>query len=480
MTTTLDDLLTPLTVEEIFQLLLAVYQSNGFPVQSWQTGGVERTRLMAMSTALLDVSSNWLPDITAGGFLDYATGDWLKLLAKQMYNIDFNPATFTVGNITLSTVASAAGPYNYTAGQLIAVFAATGNRYINTTAGTLAASTANVVEFRAEFAGADYNDPSSSGSISLVTSLPGVVLTNPAEDYSDVAHVGSGTGTIALSGTPVGPQQVLIVIDSTGASTVASWSYSINGGVLTSAGAVGSYTNLGGTGIDLILTNGLTGTSFVEGDTYLFSTPGSWITTQGADEETTEPASTNALATRCRDRWATLSPIPVTNLYEELVLSTPDVGSQVTQVIVLPDTVINNKVNIVVAGPEGALPVDTVADIQEYVEARVPITDLPYVVSPGSTPITVVATVTCSAALLSSVQSAITVALDNYIAGVGINGTIRLSTIVDLIMEITGVIDIDVVNMTINGSGENLTLGSSSTFYVAAASPTLTISYITE
>lgn len=466
--TALADLLAPQTVTQIFQILLGVYQAAGFPVQSWQPFGTERTRLMAIATAINDISANYVPQLAAGGFTGYADGDWLRLLAAQLYAIDYNPASFTVGNITLTNVSSNA--YTITAGQLKATFGASGRSYINNEGGTLSASDTLVLSFTAEFPGQAYSDPSSSGALTLTTPLPGVTLTNPAGDYSDVAQVGAGTGTVVPSGTPVGPHQVIVQIDSSGAAGAAAWSYSLDGAPYVSIGSEVSASDLGGTGIDITLTDGISGTSFVAGDTYLFTAPGSWITAQGADIE-----SDASLTLRCNNRWSTLSNIPTNGFYELLAQSVPGVGAQVTQVIVLPDSVINNKVNIIVAGPLGALPVDTVTDIQDYITPRSIGTDWPVVVSPTTLDITIAATVTATGAQLIAAQSLIEDAVAAYILGIGINGTIRIAGLIDVIMDVAGVVD--VADVTINGSASNVTLGSSTTFVVPSLQP-LDIAYV--
>ncbi len=80
-TPTLAELLATKTVQEVFDTLLAVYQSAGFPTQSWQDGGTELTRLQAIATGVHDLASNYQPGIAAGGFTDLApnTG-WMPLL----------------------------------------------------------------------------------------------------------------------------------------------------------------------------------------------------------------------------------------------------------------------------------------------------------------------------------------------------------------------------------------------------------------
>lgn len=459
MTATLQQLLAPQTIEEIFSRLLAVYQAQGFPTTSWQTGGVDRTRTLAIATALLTISADYIPSIAAGGLLDYAAllenPDWIRLLAEQTYDLEYNRSSFTVGNMTLT--AGSAG-YTITAGQVIVVFPATGNRYINSTGGVLASSGTLELDFTAEFAGAQYND-ASNGTITLVTALPGVTVTNPSTDYTEVSQVGSGVGTVTPSGTPVGAHQVVIRIDTTGDAGVAAWSYSLDGSPYVSVGSEITVSDLGGTGIDVTLIDGSGGTNFVEDDTYSFNTPGSWITTQGSDDEANQ-----ALATRCRNRWSSLSGVATTGYYELLATSTPDVGSQVVHVSVLPDEDINNKVNCIVAGPEGILPPATITAIQTYIDGRTIGTDYVTVSSPSAQEMTYGGTLTVGAAYLAAAQDAADAAMNDFTNDGGVNPTFRIAEVIDRLMDIDGMVD--AASITINGSSSNVTLGSASTFVV--------------
>ncbi len=470
MATSLATLQATRTQEQIFATMLGVYQANGFPTQSWQPGGTERTRLMAFSAALASVSGDFIPAATSGGFLSFASTDWLRLTADELFAIVYNAAGFTQGNIT-ATAATGSGPYSYTDGSLTAIFGASGNRYRVVGAGNIAAGPGStVLVFKAEFAGAKYNDPSNSGALTLVTPLPGVTMTNPAGTYSAVAKVGSGTGTLTLGGSPTAPHQVILRIDSTGTAATAAWSYSLDGSPFVVFGT-GNATNLAGTAINITLVDGGSGTSFVLGDTHTFATPGSWITSQGNDDE-----ANLLLAQRCRNRWGSLSPIPTNSLYELLATSTPTVGSQVTQVKVLTDTVINNQVNIVVAGPAGVLPPTVVASIQSYINPRGPITDTPLVVSPSTLAVTYGGVITVRAASLAAAQGAIQTAMTNMTNAVGINGTLRIAQLIDEVMDVADVVDF--AGATINGVASNLTLGSATTFVLPSLQP-LAFSYVT-
>lgn len=472
VTVNLSDLLAPQTAEEIFAQLLAYYQSSGFPVTSWQAGGTERTRLMAFSTVLQNISAQYIPQLAAAGFLDYAgnvSPEWLQLLAQQLFEVDFYPAGFTIGAIELISSPSAPA-YTIAAGQLIAVFAQTGNRYINTSGGTLSTNSTLSLAFTSESPGAKYNDANNS-ACSLVTPLAGVTLMNVGSTFSAVTHLGTGTGTIVTSGSPSLNNSVTVLITTTGAAGAANWSYSLNGAPFVAVGSSAS-SSIGSSGITITLTNGMIGTSFVTGDQYLVQNPGDWRTQQGTDLE-----SNASLVARCQARWSTLSPIPVSNFYYTLATSTPTVGGQVTQVDIFTDPVINNKVNIVVAGPAGALPGSVVTAIQAYINPRVPITEIPVVVSPGTVPVTIAASITMPASVFTTASLAIQIALTDYIVGGPINPLIYISRIIDLIMNVAGVTDVS--SVTINGSAANVQIGSSSSFQVAALPSSLPFNSIT-
>lgn len=471
---TLNQLIAKTTIAQALQKVLGVYQSYGFPTSAWMPGGTDATRSLAIATAVTDLSANYIPSIAAGGFTQLAAQlenpGWIQLLAEQIYDVLFGDATHTVGSITLAASPSA-NTTTIAPGQLIAVFADTGNRYINNTGGTLSPAGTLTLLWTAEEPGASYNDPSSA-TITLATPLAGVTLSNPAGLFTDVAHVGSGTGSVIPSGTPSTPHQVVIRIDSTGASGSASWSYSLDGAPYVSAGAVSSLSDLGGTNIDVSLIDGVSGTSFVLGDAYLFNTPGSWITSQGADTE-----APFAIALRCQDRWSTVSKIATESFYEFLVRSVPTVGAQVTQTIVYPDSDVNNKVNIVVAGPAGVLPPGVVASIQDYVTPRAIGTDYPTVVSPTVHDTTISFAATASASLFAVTKSAVETAIGNYVNTAGINPTLRLASIIDLAMDQTGMIDVS--DVLIDGVAANLVLGSSSSFVVAKLAA-LNITWVTQ
>jgi hypothetical protein len=480
MTMTLSDLLQQLTPQQSFQLLLAYYQASGFPTTAWEQGGPDVARNQAFAQALSDVVTGYIPPIAGGSLLDYAPNypGWTELTSQQIYNITKNQATFTQGQILATNMSGTSYAFSPSS-QLIASFQASGNRYLSQGSGTIPNGGALLIPFQAEFPGSSYADPSNSAGLKLTTPLPGVTLTNPSTNYSAVTHVGSGTGTITLSGTPVGSHSIILLITATSAGVPASLSYQLDGGIAVPIGVVSSVTNLAGLGINITLSNGASGTSWVNTDTYSFSTPAPWITSQGADIETDQ-----ALANRDRARWSSLSAIPTTNLYTLLAKSTPGVGAQVTLCLVQPDATVNNKINIIVSGPGGVLPPATITLIQNFVLPFARGCDNPIVASPTTTPITIAATIYGAASQAAAIDAATRTNYNNYVASIATNGTLKLSDLEVLVKPnpltsaggVSGVTDIQ--GLTINGVAANLTLGSPSTFVLPAYPPTLNLSYV--
>lgn len=465
---TLADVLTLKTQEEWFAILLAQAQALGFPVQSWQDGGVEKTRLLAMAAGLESLG-NIVPAIAGGSLLDYAPNypGWTALTAEQIYAIIQNKATFTVG-VLLATNASTQ-TYPFTAGSAKVNFGASGNNYFSLGGGTIPAGPGGtlLIPVIAEKAGASYIEPNNSGAITLVTTLPGVTITNPpTSNFTTVTHGGSGTGVVTPSGSPAAPHSLVINITSTGQTSVATWSYSLDGAALVNAGAVASLINIGGSGITVTLSNGAVNPSFALGDTYSFSTPGNWITSQGSDQE-----SDSATAARCRNRWSSLSNIPTQSLYQFLATSTPSVGSQVTGCTVVPDPFINDKVNVVVSGPGGVLPSPTITAIQAFITPRRRGCDNPVVQSPSTLAVTYAFSYTVPSAQAAAAANAITTALQAYTTSVVVNGTLRIAAVIELVMEVDGVVDC--TGVTINGVAANLTLGGVGIFVLPAYPPAI-------
>jgi len=170
----LQQLLQPRASDQILSSLIAILQTKGFAATDWEPGSVQRTILEALAVGLADLEALRL-EITKGGYLELATGDWLDLVAQNMYGITRNPATFARHTVRL-TAQAGFGPYTIQPGQLWAS-TASGLRFNNTQGGTLAQGGTLDIEFVAESPGAAYNV--APGTITVLnTPLPGVSIAN--------------------------------------------------------------------------------------------------------------------------------------------------------------------------------------------------------------------------------------------------------------------------------------------------------------
>ena len=192
MAVSLKSLVTPPTQDEVVDAFLVILGVVGFPITSWQSGGVARTLLKILASGLVSVST-LTSLIAAGGFLGYATGDWLSLLASQVFFVTRYDATFAVGSITLACSVSG-GPYTIVPGQLS--FGWGTLVYTNTNGGVLNTSGTLALTFQATQAGAIYNAPDGAINV-LLTPLAGVSI--------------SGNATVTTQGTDAEADGALIL-----------------------------------------------------------------------------------------------------------------------------------------------------------------------------------------------------------------------------------------------------------------------------
>lgn len=171
----LTDLVKTLSVEELKKTLLNLLTTLGFPVTSWHKGAVYRTLVALFANALqpfVDVQVS----IAKSGFLDWAEGDMLVLLADQVYGVTATPASFAVGKVTLNN--SAGGSFHWEIGELRVYNPTTKKTYRNVAVVDLAPlETGLEVDIEALEIGTASS--SNGGEITaLETVAPGVTCTN--------------------------------------------------------------------------------------------------------------------------------------------------------------------------------------------------------------------------------------------------------------------------------------------------------------
>jgi hypothetical protein len=161
-----------------YETALAIAETVGLNVSTWQVGDPTRAQFHLQSEAL-EALDSLRADFTASGFLDYATGIWLKILAHQVYGIEVPEASAATTDVVLTNTGG--GLYaDIEAGDLTFKNSTTEKTYHNTTGGTLAAGpgTTLTITVVADEAGSDSS--AGAGEIDeMVTQLLGVTCTNP-------------------------------------------------------------------------------------------------------------------------------------------------------------------------------------------------------------------------------------------------------------------------------------------------------------
>lgn len=175
----LSDLIAEETTESVEIRIYTLCDDLGLPTTSWPDDGAIAILIRAIATIYAIVYNTLIIVAIRGGFLDYATGGWLTLLARNCFQTERNPATFATGLVTFTN--TALGNYVINAGDTITVRnPSTGATYKADGPFTIpgVGSLANV-PIRADVAGTGSNSAATTISV-LVDALPGVTCSNPA------------------------------------------------------------------------------------------------------------------------------------------------------------------------------------------------------------------------------------------------------------------------------------------------------------
>lgn len=493
MAATLAELLGTRTVADEEQLLLSVFQSEGFPVSDWNVGGAARTMAKAIANGLYD-KSQLIEKVTAGGLVPLAKAlkdangaevrEWLDLLAVGFYDLYRFEATRTVQRCTLECQAGL-GPLTVSAGFIVRA-PSTGNRYTYQGSDVVVPDGGtNTIDVIAEEAGSTYADP--AGSITeIVTPLPGLTVSNPAEPFGGLDTSSRARKTVGAQGTGYitptsSPAPALIrsytvtvtASGNAGTSGTVQIDYTANG-VTTAAATLSpiptTYAGLGD-GITLAFANGA-GAGFIVGDVHTFQTPGTPILQQGSDTETNE-----ALAQRCFGRWPSLALNAIQDKYVAWIRQCSlENGYGIEKITVRPSATVAGVADILVATATGAPSGGTVTALQTYVNARDGIVDKGSVVAASNANVTPAGTVTVKDSDLASVQAAADEAWRVYVAALDIGGDVRTGTpgvvrLNELAQALMDAGAIDVTGLQLNGAATNLALAYNEVAVIPAGGP---------
>ncbi|MFS8068762.1 MAG: baseplate J/gp47 family protein, partial [Byssovorax sp.] len=194
MAVALSDLVKDLTREQVLEDLLAIATALGLSTTAWQPGEPVWVLLTTMAEQLSKLWNTVIVRAIRAGFLDYAEGGWLTLLAWTMYGVFRKDASFGTALITLEN--RGGGFYPIAAGD-VRIANDASKTFVNTTAGSLASWTGTgpyptvALQFVADEAGA--------GSSTAI----GGILAYPNEPPTAFAGVYARTNTAALVGADV-------------------------------------------------------------------------------------------------------------------------------------------------------------------------------------------------------------------------------------------------------------------------------------
>lgn len=174
MTTTLAELVTPMTVEEAKIAIYDALAARGVTTTGWKPGAVVRTIIAALAI-ILAAFSELQAAIAKSGFLDLAENAWLTLLARYVYDVERDTGAFASGDVTLTN--GTGSIYSGDPGDLIFLNSTTGKTYRNAAAFSLGSLGTITVAVEALELGIASN--AAAGQIdALVTTLNGVTVTN--------------------------------------------------------------------------------------------------------------------------------------------------------------------------------------------------------------------------------------------------------------------------------------------------------------
>lgn len=176
MTTPLEVLIVEQTEEEIFDTGIALAASEGLATTSWRAGDWERSIFLLESGALAD-RETIMAGFIASGFLDYATGVWLRVIADQVYGVTVPEATRATCTVRITNPGG--GYYTVDARSLTFSATSNGKTYTNTTGGTLAIGPGTTLDVTVEATEPGSASSAGVGDIdTLVTPLGTSTCTN--------------------------------------------------------------------------------------------------------------------------------------------------------------------------------------------------------------------------------------------------------------------------------------------------------------
>ena len=170
------------SAETLLDYGLSVARIAGLPVDTWRAGDPTRVGFKYLAETLATLEGTVAEYIKAG-FLSEARGDWLTILAREVYGVERVEATYASTPITV--VNSGGGHFELAAGDLIVRNTATDKTYRNDAPIVIAAGATVTVDVTADEAGTDANAGENEiDEIVAPGGLDGVAITASAAAFA--------------------------------------------------------------------------------------------------------------------------------------------------------------------------------------------------------------------------------------------------------------------------------------------------------
>lgn len=124
----IDELIEPLSKDQIEGTIYDLLAAVGVSTTNWKRGGFLRTTI-AIVAAIIAGLTTLVAAAIRGTILEYATGVWLTVLAYFVYGVTRIEATFAEGEVTLTNAGG--GEYLLGPGELVLKNSTTGKAYKN-------------------------------------------------------------------------------------------------------------------------------------------------------------------------------------------------------------------------------------------------------------------------------------------------------------------------------------------------------------
>lgn len=213
------------TADEILARGLEIARVLGLDVTSWRAGDPTRADFKFLAEVIANYDEQTVEFIKAG-FLSSAEGDWLTVLAYEVFGVERTEATYATPTVTLTNTGG--GYYDIDkVGRLRVKCSATGKTYHNTSLGTLSAGATVTFDLEADEAGSDSSvaadDIDEIVTTMLNVEIDGSTAAVAADEQSDDdlrTQCASTLGALSPNGPPDAYEYVARNSDLTGVADV--------------------------------------------------------------------------------------------------------------------------------------------------------------------------------------------------------------------------------------------------------------------